>query len=76
YAVVLLDEYQDTSSSQARLLASLFSGSTPENGRGHAVTAVGDPLQAIYGGRVAAANNILDFPRHFPHRDGPDAYDN
>ena len=76
YAVVLLDEYQDTSSSQARLLASLFSGSTPENGRGHAVTAVGDPLQAIYGWRGAAANNILDFPRHFPHRDGPDAYDN
>ncbi|MES8214869.1 ATP-dependent helicase, partial [Cutibacterium acnes] len=76
YAVVLLDEYQDTSSSQARLLASLFSGSTPENGRGHAVTAVGDPLQAIYGWRGAAANNILDFPRHFPHRDGPDTYDN
>ncbi|WP_306516898.1 ATP-dependent DNA helicase [Cutibacterium granulosum] len=76
YAVVLLDEYQDTSSSQAHLLASLFSGSTPEDGRGHAVTAVGDPLQAIYEWRGAAANNILDFPRTFPHAGEPDAYGN
>jgi DNA helicase-2/ATP-dependent DNA helicase PcrA len=40
YSVVLLDEYQDTSQSQVRMLSSLF-------GQGHPVMAVGDPCQAI-----------------------------
>lgn len=44
YKVVLLDEYQDTSRAQRRTLQALFGG-------GHAVTAVGDPCQAIYGWR-------------------------
>ncbi len=66
FAVVLLDEYQDTSAAQASLLRSLFSGPDPSHGLGHPVTAVGDPCQAIYGWRGAAANNILDFARHFP----------
>ncbi|MGV8908434.1 MAG: 3'-5' exonuclease, partial [Propionicimonas sp.] len=65
FAVVLLDEYQDTSAAQATLLRGLFSGPTPATGRGHAVTAVGDPCQAIYGWRGAAASNILDFAGHF-----------
>lgn len=69
FAVVLLDEYQDTSAAQARLLRSLFSGSDPSDGLGHPVTAVGDPCQAIYGWRGAAANNILDFARQFPTRE-------
>lgn len=66
YAVVLLDEYQDTSSAQATLLRALFSGATTEDGRGHPVTAVGDPCQAIYGWRGAAASNILEFAGAFP----------
>lgn len=66
FAVVLLDEYQDTSSAQARLLTDLFSGADPADGLGHPVTAVGDPLQAIYGWRGAAASNILSFARQFP----------
>jgi DNA helicase-2/ATP-dependent DNA helicase PcrA len=66
FAVVLLDEYQDTSAAQATLLRGLFSGAEPASGRGHPVTAVGDPCQAIYGWRGAAASNILDFARHFP----------
>lgn len=66
FAVVLLDEYQDTSAAQASLLRGLFSGDTPELGLGHPVTAVGDPCQAIYGWRGAAASNILDFAHHFP----------
>jgi Superfamily I DNA and RNA helicases len=70
FAVVLLDEYQDTSSAQATLLGSLFSGAAPSVGRGHPVTAVGDPCQAIYGWRGAAANNILDFAGQFPTADG------
>jgi len=66
FAVVLLDEYQDTSAAQATLLRGLFSGPDAASGRGHPVTAVGDPCQAIYGWRGAAASNILDFAHHFP----------
>lgn len=70
FKVVLLDEYQDTSAAQAILLRKLFSGDVPDTGRGFPVTAVGDPHQAIYGWRGAAANNILDFPALFPLVDG------
>jgi len=62
FKVVLLDEYQDTSAAQATMLASLFSG--------HPVTAVGDPLQAIYGWRGAASDNMGAFARLFPMADG------
>lgn len=70
FRVVLLDEYQDTSSAQAALLRALFSGPDASHGRGHAVTAVGDPHQAIYGWRGAAASNILQFANDFPSADG------
>nr|WP_269449811.1 ATP-dependent helicase [Auraticoccus cholistanensis] len=70
YRVVLLDEYQDTSSAQARLLRGLFSGAAPGTGRGHPVTAVGDPFQAIYGWRGAAASNIMAFADDFPDASG------
>ncbi len=60
--VVLLDEYQDTSVAQRRLLAGLY-------GDGHPVTAVGDPCQAIYGWRGASVSNLDGFPLHFPCRD-------
>jgi DNA helicase-2/ATP-dependent DNA helicase PcrA len=70
FSVVLLDEYQDTSAAQAALLRGLFSGSTPSEGLGHPVTAVGDPFQAIYGWRGAAASNILQFPTDFRTRSG------
>ncbi len=73
YRVVLLDEYQDTSVAQARLLGGLFSGATPESGRGHAVTAVGDPNQAIYGWRGASVANIQHFRTQFPQADGSPA---
>lgn len=63
FKVVLLDEYQDTSVAQATMLARLFAG-------GHAVTAVGDPNQAIYGWRGASVSNILDFSQTFPSASG------
>ncbi|RZS87201.1 DNA helicase-2/ATP-dependent DNA helicase PcrA [Motilibacter rhizosphaerae] len=63
YAVVLLDEYQDTSVAQRRMLTGAFGG-------GHPVTAVGDPCQAIYGWRGASVANLDEFPEHFPDRDG------
>ncbi|MET9065701.1 ATP-dependent helicase [Streptosporangium sandarakinum] len=58
FAVVLLDEYQDTSHAQLVLLRSLFGG-------GHPVTAVGDPCQSIYGWRGASSGNLSRFPRDF-----------
>ncbi|CAB4906994.1 unannotated protein [freshwater metagenome] len=59
FTLVLLDEYQDTSIAQRKLLQELFPN-------GHAVTAVGDPCQAIYGWRGASVDNIDHFPDHFP----------
>jgi DNA helicase-2/ATP-dependent DNA helicase PcrA len=70
FRVVLLDEYQDTSAAQALMLRGLFSGATPIDGLGHPVTAVGDPFQAIYGWRGAAASNILQFAADFRRSDG------
>ena len=70
FKVVLLDEYQDTSVAQALMLSRLFSGPDADSGRGHPVTAVGDPNQAIYGWRGASVSNILDFGHDFPALDG------
>lgn len=68
YKVVLLDEFQDTSYAQLVLFSRLF-------GDGHAVTAVGDPNQSIYGFRGASAGQLFHFVREFPVRveggDGP-----
>jgi len=66
YAVVLVDEYQDTSVAQRLMLQNLF-------GEGHPLTAVGDPLQAIYGWRGASVANIDGFPAHFATAAGPAA---
>ncbi|MCW2784509.1 MAG: UvrD/REP helicase [Marmoricola sp.] len=70
FKVVMLDEYQDTSVAQATMLARLFSGADQASGRGHAVTAVGDPNQAIYGWRGASVSNILNFAETFPAAGG------
>ncbi|WP_161928287.1 ATP-dependent helicase, partial [Gordonia crocea] len=66
---VLLDEYQDTGHSQRILLRALFgSGGGPV-----AVTAVGDPIQSIYGWRGASAANLPRFATDFPRPDGTPA---
>ncbi len=62
FRFVLLDEYQDTSIAQRRLLQRVF-------GDGHSVLAVGDPCQAIYGWRGASVDNIDNFGSHFPPPD-------
>ena len=51
--------------------ARLFSGPDAEHGRGHPVTAVGDPNQAIYGWRGASVSNILGFGERLPRRRRP-----
>lgn len=58
FLAVLVDEYQDTSVAQARMLRNLF-------GDGHPITSVGDPLQAIYGWRGASVANIDGFGEQF-----------
>jgi len=63
YPIVLLDEYQDTSQSQVRLLSALFGG-------GHPVTAVGDPCQSIYTWRGASSGTISAFNTNFPKAEG------
>ena len=57
YKAVLLDEYQDTSVVQTRLLRALFSDM--------GVMAVGDPHQSIYGWRGASASNLEAFHTDF-----------
>lgn len=70
YKVVLLDEFQDTSYAQLVLFSRLFGG-------GHAVTAVGDPNQSIYGFRGASAGQLFHFVREFPVRiPGPQSGEN
>ena len=64
YKVVLLDEFQDTSYAQLALFSSLYG--VQGSGVGHAVTAVGDPNQSIYGFRGASAGQLFDFPQSFP----------
>lgn len=59
YRTVLLDEFQDTSHAQTVLFSQLF-------GNGHAVMAVGDPNQSIYGFRGASAGQLSAFPETFP----------
>jgi len=63
YKVVILDEYQDTSQSQLRLLSSLFN-------QQHPVMAVGDPFQSIYGWRGASADTFDTFFQYFPVQKG------
>lgn len=71
---VLLDEYQDTGHSQRVLLSELF-GTPPgvTRGAGIAVTAVGDPIQSIYGWRGASAANLPRFTTDFRCSDGTPA---
>jgi DNA helicase-2/ATP-dependent DNA helicase PcrA len=70
YRVVLLDEYQDTGHAQRVALSSLFGGGVDD---GLALTAVGDPIQSIYGWRGASATNLPRFTTDFPRADGTPA---
>jgi DNA helicase-2/ATP-dependent DNA helicase PcrA len=69
YRVVLLDEYQDTGHAQRVALSSLFGGVDDDL----ALTAVGDPIQSIYGWRGASATNLPRFTTDFPRADGSPA---
>ncbi|BBY07570.1 ATP-dependent helicase [Mycobacterium noviomagense] len=70
YRVVLLDEYQDTGHAQRVALSTLFGGGVDDE---LALTAVGDPIQSIYGWRGASATNLPRFATDFPRSDGSPA---
>lgn len=65
HRIIMFDEYQDTSHVQRLLLRNLFGGC--------AVTAVGDPMQSIYGWRGATEANLTGFHADFPQSDGSPA---
>ncbi len=56
---ILVDEYQDTNTVQARILRGM-------RRKYDAITVVGDDAQSIYSFRAATIRNILDFPQEFP----------
>ena len=60
---ILVDEYQDTTAAQARLLELLAQRTTN-------LTAVADPYQSIYSFRGADLHNVEDFPNRFRDADG------
>lgn len=62
YTHVFLDEYQDTSTTQALLLAELFHHDARHRS---AVTAVGDPYQSIYSWRGASPGAFRFFKETF-----------
>ena len=71
YKQVLLDEYQDTSTTQSMLINRLFNNNTDickdgiVNKNETYITAVGDPFQAIYGFRGASSGAFIAFKNSF-----------
>jgi superfamily I DNA/RNA helicase/RecB family exonuclease len=66
FAVVFVDEYQDSDPAQMRLLRAIA-------GDGRDLVVFGDPDQSIYAFRGADLRGILDFPHEFPDRAGAPA---
>lgn len=66
FEYVLVDEYQDTTVAQTRLLAALVA---PHGN----LTATADPYQSIYGFRGAAVQNVARFPTDFARISGAPA---
>ena len=56
---VLVDEYQDTNTVQAKILEGMRRFNSN-------VMVVGDDAQSIYSFRAATVRNMLDFPKQFP----------
>ena len=59
---ILVDEFQDTNTVQADIVAAMA-------GPGVCVAAVGDDAQAIYGFRSGSARHMVEFPHRYPGAD-------
>lgn len=66
FRYILVDEYQDTNSSQFRLISLLADGISEEGIREHNLCVVGDDDQSIYRFRGANIHNILNFEKQYP----------
>ncbi|HSQ37473.1 MAG TPA: ATP-dependent DNA helicase [Acidimicrobiia bacterium] len=66
FRYLLVDEYQDTTLAQARLLQLLY---LPHRN----LTVAGDPYQSVYSFRGAALANVAEFPAAFPDAAGQPA---
>lgn len=66
FRYVLVDEYQDTTVAQARIVERVSQSH-------HNVTAAGDPYQSIYSFRGAELSNVAAFPERFRDADGEPA---
>lgn len=66
FRYVLVDEYQDTTVAQARIVESMAAGHRN-------LTAAGDPYQSVYSFRGAEVSNIAEFPERFPDTTGTPA---
>lgn len=66
FRYVLVDEYQDTTVAQARIVERLAAGHRN-------LTAAGDPYQSVYSFRGAEVSNIAEFPERFPDASGTPA---
>ena len=64
YDYVLVDEYQDTTLAQSRLIHALTRSA-------HNVAAAADPYQSIYSFRGARVANVAAFADEMAHADGP-----
>ncbi|MBU2025921.1 ATP-dependent helicase, partial [Patescibacteria group bacterium] len=61
YKFILIDEFQDTSPLQYQLIKAIA------HPRFCRLFAIGDPLQSIYGFRLAHSRTFSDFLKDFPH---------
>ena len=61
YRFLLVDEYQDTTNAQVRLLRAMYASH-------HNLTVAADPYQSIYSFRGADLSNVHRFPGEFPDR--------
>jgi len=66
YRYIMVDEFQDTSLIQYRLMRLLATGGTDEKNAECNVCVVGDDDQSIYSWRGADYRNILQFEKDFP----------
>jgi DNA helicase II / ATP-dependent DNA helicase PcrA len=67
FRYIMVDEYQDTNTTQFRLIHLLASGISPFGEREYNLCVVGDDDQSIYKFRGANIYNILNFEKAFPN---------